>query len=95
MTPKIELIYFAGCPNAESARANLRRALGELQLPAAWTEWEQSDAGAPAYVRSYDSPTVLVDGRDVTGAEAGTSGAACRADGAPSWETIAEAVRGR
>ena len=92
MTPTIELIYFEGCPNVERARANIGEALVALDLTAEWQEWEQGDPGVPEYVKQHGSPTVLVNGRDVTGVEAGLGGAACRADGAPSAEVIGAAL---
>ena len=79
---RIELIYFEGCPNTDPARANLRQAVSELGRIADWQEWEQSDPQVPDYVRQYGSPTVLVDGRDVTGVEPGVCGATCKAGGA-------------
>jgi hypothetical protein len=42
----------------------------------------------PADFRRFGSPTVLVDGEDVTGENAGTEAMACRADGVPSVATI-------
>jgi hypothetical protein len=92
MSTTIELIYFDGCPNAEGARVNLGEALGALGLAAEWREWEQGDPQAPLYVKRHGSPTVLVNGRDVTGATVGVGGAACRADGAPSVDTISAAL---
>ncbi len=93
MTQNIELIYFDSCPNAEAARVNLRQALETLHLPPSWQEWEQGDSSAPGHVKQYGSPTILVDGRDVTGVGAGVAAAACRADGAPSAETILTALK--
>ncbi|MGE0161291.1 MAG: hypothetical protein AB7T31_17985 [Gemmatimonadales bacterium] len=84
----IELIYFEGCPHAGRARLNLRAAVGEV----AWTEWDLSADDTPPRYRAYGSPTVLVDGIDVTGVGPGTAGAACRADGAPSLASIREAL---
>lgn len=92
MTQNIELIYFDSCPNAEAARVNLRQALETLHLPPSWQEWEQGDSSAPEHVKQYGSPTILIDGRDVTGVGAGVAAAACRADGAPSAETIQAAL---
>jgi hypothetical protein len=92
VTQNIELIYFDSCPNAEAARVNLRQALKTLDIPVSWQEWEQGNAAAPAHVREYGSPTILIDGRDVTGVGAGVTAAACRADGAPSAETIQAAL---
>ena len=84
----IELVYFDGCPNVDDARANIRAALEGADLPPTWREWNQDDPTAPEYVKRHGSPTVLVDGRDVTGVEAGVAASACRADGAPSAEMI-------
>lgn len=92
MAPSIELIYFDGCPNAVAARENLRRAIAALGIESDWQEWEQSDPAAPDYVKQHGSPTILVDGRDVTGAVVGVGGAACRADGAPPTDTIRTAL---
>lgn len=92
MPSRIELIYVSGCPNVATARDNLRRALiasGRLPI---WDEWEQTDPEAPPHVRRFGSPTVLVSGRDVTGAGPTTTGAACRADGAPSVQLIRSAL---
>lgn len=91
---KIELIYFDGCPNAEAARTNLLQALSDVGVTADVRIWKQGDPGAPPYVARHGSPTVLVNGRDVTGAPPEADAAACRADGAPSVGTIATALRG-
>jgi len=90
-TAQIELIYFDGCPNAERAREHLTEALGDE----AWREWNLSSPDTPERFRRYGSPTVLVDGRDVTGAGEGNAAMACRADGAPSVALIREALEVR
>lgn len=89
---KIELIYFNGCPNAARARENVRTALTTSGIIADVKEWEQSDPAAPPYVIEYGSPTVLVDGRDVTGVRAGAFAKSCRVDGAPAVEAIRDAL---
>jgi hypothetical protein len=94
MPRTIELIYFDGCPNAEPARANLREALVTLDLATDWQEWEQGDPASPPHAKQYGSPTVLVNGRDITGVEAGVAAPACRADGAPSIDAIRNALEG-
>lgn len=86
----IELVYFDGCPNAEKARESLQAAMGAAQ--GAWREWNLSDEGTPERFRRFGSPTVLVDGEDVTGSDDGNMGMACRADGAPSAAVIREAL---
>ncbi|MFW6200935.1 MAG: hypothetical protein ACOC8B_00010 [Gemmatimonadota bacterium] len=89
--PEVELVYFDGCPNADEARANLRAVMDD----GSWREWNLSSADTPDRVRRYGSPTVLVDGRDVTGEGGNTGGAmTCRADGAPSPVAIRKALAG-
>jgi hypothetical protein len=87
-TRTIELVYFDGCPNAERAREDLRAALGSES----WTEWNLSSPETPERFRSYGSPTVLVDGQDITGESDGNAAMACRADGAPSEEIIRKSL---
>ena len=90
---KIELIFFEGCPNVDPARDNLRAALQSAGMDATWTEWDLGSDSTPAHCGSHGSPTVLIDGRDVTGDTTGTAGMACRADGAPSTALILEHLR--
>ncbi len=85
---KIELVYFDGCPNADEARSNL----GAVLAGESWEEWNLSSADTPEQFRCFGSPTVLVDGRDVTGDGGTTSAMACRADGAPSRQVILNAL---
>lgn len=84
----IELVYFDGCPNADKTRANLRAALG----PDSWKEWNLSSPETPERFRRHGSPTVLVDGQDITGEAGGNAAMACRADGAPSPKLIREVL---
>ena len=89
----VELIFDATCPHVEAARAQLREALGRAGRPAAWTEWDRAASDAPAHAQRYASPTVLVDGRDVSGG--GTlvaGGSGCRVGGAPSAQVILAAL---
>ncbi len=87
----IDLVHFDGCPHADEARANLRAVLeGE-----SWREWNLSATDTPERFRRYGSPTVLVDGRDVTGEGEAASAMACRADGAPSRQVIRRALAER
>lgn len=86
--PRVELVYFDGCPNADQARENLGAVLGA----GSWKEWNLSSAETPERFRRCGSPTVLVDGRDVTGEGRVTDAMACRADGAPSADRIRSAL---
>jgi len=99
--PRIELIIDAGCPNVEAAREVLREALIEAGFETAWTEWDREAGGSPAYAREYGSPTILVDGRDVSGQGTESDANCCRvyvsADGSfrgvPEVETVRAALR--
>lgn len=101
---RIELVYDADCPNVERARAVIRAALEELGADGRWTEWNREDAATPDALRSYGSPTVLVNGRDVGCDDMGAAPAhpnSCRLyvddggclRGTPSIASIVNAIR--
>lgn len=96
---RIELVFFAGCPHVEAARGQLRAALRACHLAEEWTEWDVEATNAPAHVRGYGSPSILVDGVDVSGIGP-VSGGSCRvyADsevrGAPSVAALVSALGG-
>ncbi len=94
MDATIELIHFEGCPNVGAARENLVEALRNLGWALEWTEWDLESPDAPEYVGRYGSPSVLVNGVDVTGAGPGTAGLACSSEGAPSVDAILAALGG-
>jgi hypothetical protein len=99
--PKVELIYDADCPNVDAARQQLRRAFQELGQSPDWKEWDRGAPSSPAHARQYGSPTILVDGKDVTGASPSDGADCCRVyrsehDGlqrVPPIETITSALR--
>lgn len=64
---QVELVYEKTCPNIEAAREQLLRAFVEAGMPPRWREWEVSSEDAPQHVHGYGSPTILVDGEDVSG----------------------------
>ena len=93
---RVDLIFFEGCPHAARARENINAAFTAVGLEAehtTWSEWDLMSESTPEALKSHGSPTVLVDGVDVTGAGAGTQGMACRADGAPSVDAIVRMLR--
>lgn len=73
-----ELIYFPGCPNAEEARAQLVKAFIEARLTPRWSEYRTDDPDLPEHAHDFGSPTILVNGRDVTGAAPADSAEVCR-----------------
>lgn len=98
----VELIYFRECPNISLVRERLLQAFATASVTPQWQEWERNDSASPVHARAYGSPTILVNGRDVTGMEpSGDDAGACRVharalgtfDGAPSVDTIAAALR--
>lgn len=101
MTRKVELITAPDCPNVEAAREQLRQAFAAVGEAPIWLEWDREADGVPSYARSYGSPTVLVNGRDVVG-EATESDANCcrvyegengRFQGVPAVEKIVAALK--
>lgn len=97
----IELITDVDCPNVEAARAVLREALDSTGLPHEWTEWDRGAESSPPYARRYGSPTVLVDGNDVSDEGGAADGNCCRIYpdeaggflGTPSRESVVEALK--
>ena len=94
MTHRIELVHFTGCPHAAQARENLRLALRSSGAGGAWSEWDLSSMEAPERVRGYGSPTILINGRDISGGGPEGSELSCRVSGAPSVEAILNALGG-
>lgn len=96
----VELIFDIDCPNVKDARAQLLQAFANAKLPPDWKEWNRADPESPSYVRSYGSPTILVNGQDVAGAPPSTGANCCRIyldkngqfRGVPSVEEIASAL---
>jgi hypothetical protein len=101
MMPSVKLIYDASCPNVEAAREQLRRAFLELGQPPAWQECDRGAPSLLAHARHYGSPTILVDGKDVSGASHPDGADCCRVyrsehgglQKVPSVESITSALR--
>ena len=56
---KVELRAVPGCPNLDAARGHLLECLTEAGLPVEFVE----------RIGDYPSPSIVVDGMDVTGAD--------------------------
>lgn len=74
---RAELVYDKACPNVESARTQLLRAFAKSGVSPRWHEWDTAAPETPDHARGYGSPTILVDGRDVSGEAPGRTGANC------------------
>lgn len=92
MTPRVELVYFDGCPHADEARRRLTLALSSTGLETRWDEWDTGLPNTPERYRRFGSPTVLIDGTDIAGGVEG-SGMACVVGGAPATDVILTALR--
>jgi hypothetical protein len=77
------------------------RALHSVGLDAEWQEWDQARGDSPDYTRSYASPTILVDGADVSADGSEVDADSCRLymgedgrlTGAPPVVVISTALR--
>ncbi len=74
---KIQLLYFPECPNAEAARAALQDALQSLRIEYAVEEVDVTAPTTPDALRSWSSPTILINDMDIAG-EPQPSGSSCR-----------------
>ena len=74
----VELIYDADCPNVAATRSLLIKAFTQTGVSARWNEWERGSPEGPAYVQSFGSPTILVDGEDIAGMNPTAGTRACR-----------------
>jgi hypothetical protein len=93
----VQLLYFPGCPNVSAAREALRQALMKVDPAPHLAELDVTAAHTPTHLRSWGSPTILVNGADVAGDDA--AGSCCRlypgsgTRGAPSPAMIEAALR--
>jgi hypothetical protein len=63
--PRVEILYFEGCPNYEPARALVERLARQLHVEAEIELVEVADPDAAVALGFLGSPTVRVDGVDV------------------------------
>ncbi len=63
--PRVEILYFQGCPNHEPARALVERLARQLGIEPEIELVEVADPEAAVALRFLRSPTVRVDGVDV------------------------------
>ena len=63
--PRVEILFFEGCPNHEPARRLVERVAAELRIETEIRLVEVTDAAVAVELRFTGSPTVRVDGVDV------------------------------
>ena len=71
--PRVEILYFEGCPNHEPARALVERIAEQLRLEPKIALVEVGDPESAVELRFLGSPTVRIDG--ATSSRARTSAA--------------------
>ena len=94
--PRIQFLFFAGCPLAGPAQTMLERALTHCGLQAHQYEHiDILDPSTPKGIARWGSPTILVNGEDVSGHSRGDA-VGCRVyktpDQVPTVEMIARAI---
>ena len=72
----VQFLAFSGCPLADPARENLKQALADCGM-SNFEEVDILDPASPEALRGWGSPTILVNGFDVTGQPKGNS-VSCR-----------------
>ena len=63
--PRVEILYFEGCPNHEPARMLVERLARQLRIEPEIRLVKIADPDAAVELRFLGSPTVRVDGVDV------------------------------
>lgn len=98
--PSIDFLFAADCPNVPAARKQLTAACAAMGIAPSWLEWDLSDPATPEEFRGWGSPTILVDGRDICGAQRQHGASGCRIysdgqslSGVPPLELLTQALR--
>src|SRR5919108_5910351 len=77
--PKIELLWWQGCPSWEQALAELREEVAGAGLDPATVDVKEIDTEADARREEFvGSPTIRIDGRDVQPPGDEPAGLTCR-----------------
>ncbi len=89
MNQRVCLLAFQGCPNAAQARRVLKEAFHRIALEPLWDEVDLNSSECPAERRGFPSPTILVDGADVSSGRTTFPGMpSCRVGEAPGVEAV-------
>lgn len=91
----VQFLAFSGCPLANPARENLKKALADCGI-SSFEEVDILDPASPEELRGWGSPTILVNGVDVTGQPKGNN-LSCRVysfpGGVPDSQSIVAGLK--
>jgi len=87
---RIQFLAFGGCPLAEPAKKNLKKALAGIEVE--FEEIDILDPKCPKDLPGWGSPTILIDGEDVTGQSKGNS-VSCRVYSMPGGVPNVECIK--
>ncbi len=91
----VQFLAFDGCPLADAARANLEKALADCGM-SGYEEIDILGPDTPDDLPGWGSPTILVNGVDVSGQPKGDS-VSCRVysgtDRVPETESIVASIK--
>ena len=101
MSLQIDFIYSKACPNVEEAKSVLHEALRITDTPSSVVnEWETGRDELPAHCQGYGSPSLLVNGKEVTGVEPAEFNEGCavyfrgeQVFGVPLVQEVTNAIR--
>lgn len=96
--PRVELLWWRGCPSTPNALEELRTALDEAGLDAEEIEVREVETEEQALAENFPgSPTIRINGRDVEERSGARAGLTCRVyrlrDGRPSPTPDPEELR--
>lgn len=74
----IDFIFDADCPNVSKSRENLIEVITRVGIAVELREWDRAAADTPVALRSFGSPTILVDGYDLLGITTEAAASCCR-----------------
>ncbi|HSI80408.1 MAG TPA: hypothetical protein VK919_07130 [Solirubrobacterales bacterium] len=78
-TPKVELLWWSGCPSTDEALATLRDEMREVGLDPGAVEVRAVETDGEAEREAFvGSPTIRIDGRDVQDPGGEPIGLTCR-----------------
>jgi len=90
---KVQFLSFEGCALAGAARASLEKALRDCGIDG-YEEIDILDPGIADHLRAWGSPTILIDGADVSSQRKG-DGIGCRVYPTPNRVPDAELIASR